>query len=319
MRKLKQLIHWFVIDNQESRIAKQLKGETRAEKILACIKDLRRTLIYQLGILIYFISLESWLLSRVENRIVLILNNIDIMMIGVCIGIIYPIYANLRRYYEIKRLERSEAGLKTVKLSTAKSSRLQKIDVAVGLISLTLAIICVGSGFAMIAQRTDQGLPEHMENIPSISLKTLENNVQYRHKVSPIYKGDGDLMNRLSTRVSVTVPTQYEISESGEIPSLMWADKSGIYSPSINTIYYETRVKLVTKPLFDYIVAHRMSSYMMDAQPKKVDGFDETYTLEDGIKKEIAFHKGNHVALVSYYGNKTLEELMEAVVKKYAN
>jgi hypothetical protein len=318
MRKLKQLLYWFVIDNQESRIGKQLKGETRAEKILACLKDLRRTLIWQFGILVYFIFLESWLLSRVENRIVLILNNIDIMMIGVCIGIIYPIYANLRRYHEIKCLERSEAGLKTVNLSTAKSSIIQKIDIAVGIISLTLAIICVGSGFAMIAQRTDKGLPEHMENIPSISLKTLENNVQYRHKVSPIYKGKVELMNRLSTRVSLTVPTQYEIIESGEIPSLMWADKSGVYSPSINTMYYETRGKMVAKPLFDYVVAHLMLSYV-DAIPKKVDGFDEVYTLEDGIKKEIAFRRGNHVALVSYYGNKTLEELMEEVVKKYAN
>ncbi len=288
-----------------------------ATKVEKCLKDLRRKLIGQSVLVILYVFMLVMLFHRSENRIVLTLGGNDIMLAGAMAGIFYPFYENLRRYSELKHLDKNMPAFKVVESRVLKRTRAQTIDIVVGIVSLSLALICMASPFVMMSQQVNQGIPENMETIPSISLTALENNVAYRQKSSPVYRGTGEYLNRLSIKGTLTVPKQYEVIEGGEIPSMMWPDKSGVYSPSLRTLYYEIRLSLITEPLFEHVIAHQMSSYMVAPLPKQVKGFDEVYTIEEGIKKEIAFRKGNHVALISYYGNKTMDELMDAVVRKY--
>lgn len=313
----KRLLGYLVVEYPESTLEKHGRGLTREEKIESCLNDYHVSLKAQLVIIVIWIVAMVIFVATLNNAAFMALDGLDIIFSSALICFLYQLYWQYRRYCELSRLGQTSTALVSRKFDNPQNRKLKVMDMSVGVLSIGIALVCFVSPIAMLLQQVDKALPVDRARVPSISLQALENEPNYRQKISSGYINNRDPFNRISFKSSLSVPKQFEIDESGEVLGSLWPDQSGVYSPSMVTDYYEARLNWVAKVLLDDLINNKMSRYEKTPQPMYLKGFDEVYIIEEGIKKEIAFRQGNIVCLVRYYGTKSMAELVDAVSVQY--
>ena len=313
----KRLLGYLVVEYPEAALEKHGRGLTREEKIKSCLNDYRVSLKVQLVTMAICIVIIGSFIVILNNVALMALDGLDIIFSSTLVCFLYQLYWQYRRYCELSRLGLSSTPLELRKFDNPQNRKLEVMDMSVGILSMGIALVCLVSPIVMLLQQVDRALPVDRARVPSISLQALENEPNYRQKVSSGYINNTDPFNRIRFKSAISVPKQFEIDESGEVLGSLWSDQSGVYSPSMATDYYETRLNWVAKALLEDLVSTKMSFYEKTPQPMQINGFDEVYVIEEGIKKEIAFRQEHKVCLIRYYGRKTMAELVDAVSVQY--
>jgi hypothetical protein len=159
-------------------------------------------------------------------------------------------------------------------------------------------------------------LPTKELDFPIVRLMDIEQNEQMLREEHFI---DGiDYLNMYISEWRPLVPTQFEIRESGIVPNVKWADKSGEYTPSLTTEIYDLRFSKLAIGLIDDLIERSIfiedpSEYIEHQHLK----FDKLIVYEPTIlSKQIFAAKGKRVMVVRYYGFANLERIIEQMALK---
>jgi hypothetical protein len=122
-----------------------------------------------------------------------------------------------------------------------------------------------------------------------------------------------DWGNHVNYNWSVLAPVQYEVDEHGIVNNEMWGDKSGTYSPSIHTQFYQLAFPAIADGLIHDLMDRYL--YKTDITRQKVDTdlFDQVYISVEGIEKQIFASLNNNVIHVRYYGNKDAAHILSLI------
>ncbi|MDP3386195.1 MAG: hypothetical protein Q8S24_03085 [Eubacteriales bacterium] len=146
-------------------------------------------------------------------------------------------------------------------------------------------------------------------DLPIIRLSDAENNPELLRKDSE--ESDWEI-NIYSKKHSFLAPIQYQSHEYGIVSNKMWSDGSGTYSPSIHTWVFQTRSPLLSKSLITDLVKRYGLAYLggkFDEIERPDFDILIIHDVDDVI--EIFAAKGNAVIHIKYYGDASLETLIE--------
>lgn len=227
---------------------------------------------------------------------------------------LYVFYTVIRNYAVIRNLKKSLLQGKQMNHNEDyRKARLQG-GMFAGFF-LPIALLTILIPFVDIAKSKDYTLPEVNTNLPIIRLAEIEQSPGLMRE-SGYKRNDVDWSNRVSYDWSLLAPFQYEADEHGIISGEMWADKNGVYSPSITTRYYELAFSGMAKNLTLDLINRYV--YRDGTEIKAISNLelDKIYIAEDDTKKQIFAYSDNQVVHVTYYGKAKIEDIIPLLLKK---
>lgn len=262
-------------------------------------------LLFGIMFSIYFFT-EELFLYMIKGQIV--------PQILICVVELYVYYLAIRNYRAIQNLKKSLLlGMPINHKEDYRRSRVTSGILAA--IFLPLALFTAVTPIVEISKRSEYTLPETDYNLPIIKLMDIEQNPKLMRKES-YNSNEVDRSNRFSREWSLLAPIQYEIEERGSIKGETWDDKSGEYSPGINTQFY----KLTFGSMAENVVRDLISRdvYGNDTKIKEINStkLDKMYISEDGIRKQIFAIQDNQVIHVTYYGKVKIENIITLVIER---
>lgn len=170
--------------------------------------------------------------------------------------------------------------------------------------------------FIQLVKADTKTLPEESLDLPIVRLADIEQNPALIRE-EPYYLSDNvDWTNRYSYDWSLFAPVQYETDENGVIPSRMWEDGSGVYSPSLHSRVFKLSVpaladELITDLIKRYSLIERIGDYVETNHSE----LDLLIVHEEKDFKEIFASKGNAVIYIRYYGYANLGQVIDRAVE----
>jgi putative lipase involved disintegration of autophagic bodies len=174
---------------------------------------------------------------------------------------------------------------------------------------LPIALFAVIIPFIDIAKSRDYTLPESKDNLPVIRLAEIEQNPNLLRKTGYTRK-NVDWANRVSYDWSPLAPVQYEIDEHGIVNGELWADQSGVYSPSITTRYYKLTFGSMAENLIHDLVKRYVWRDNIEIKEVYHPEFAKVYLAEDGLHQQIFAYFDDQVTHVSYHGKAKIEDIL---------
>ena len=222
---------------------------------------------------------------------------------------LYVFYTIIRNYVTLRRLKKSlSEGHPINHRQSWRKSRL--INRTIGIFFITAAIITAVIPFVEIAQSKTYTLPEGAVKLPAVSLADIESGPELEREEGLIIR-DVEWGNFVSYDWSPLAPVKYLIIEHGIVRNEMWGDGSGIYSPSIETRYYELLFPTMADSLIhDLMERHLMPDPKMTVQELGSENFEKLIVAQTGIRKEIFAFSGNEVIYVKYFGKMQAENII---------
>ncbi|MGI6451667.1 MAG: DUF2812 domain-containing protein [Desulfitobacteriia bacterium] len=271
-------------------------------------KRLRNNLlIISLAMLLFFGIMASIYLFNEEPFLYMIKGQFVQQMLLV-ITEIYVFYTVIRNYVTIRNLKRSLLQGKQIN----HQEDYRKARLYGGLFAgffLPIALFAVIIPFIDIAKSRDYTLPESKDNLPVIRLAEIEQNPNLLRKTGYTRK-NVDWANRVSYDWSPLAPVQYEIDEHGTVNGELWADQSGVYSPSITTRYYKLTFGSMAENLIHDLVKRYVRRDNIEIKEVYHPEFAKVYLAEDGLHQQIFAYFDDQVTHVSYHGKAKIEDIL---------
>ncbi len=223
---------------------------------------------------------------------------------------LYVFYSVIRNYLAIRNLKKSLLQGNAIN----HKEDFRKARLTSGILAgvfLPIAIFSMFIPFVQISKSQDYTLPETKTNLPIIRLADIEQNPKLRRE--RVYDSDNvDWANRVSYDWSLLAPVQYEIDENGIVEGEEWADKSGEYSPSITTRFFELTFSGMAENLTLDLISRFV--YRDDTEVKTINHSElQMYLAEEGIRKQIFAFLDNKVIHITYYGKRPIEDIIPTV------
>lgn len=222
---------------------------------------------------------------------------------------LYFFYKMIKNYWSLRALKKSLAEGKPIDHKENWRKK-RYINGALNILLISIAMITIAIPFIAISKSETYTLAEYNINFPVVRLNTLEQNPGLQREL--IYNSNGvDWGNQISYDWSILAPLQFELDEHGIVKGEYWEDKSGEYSPSIHTQYYQLAFSKMTNGLIGDLM-ERYSYYDPDRVPQKIESpiFDQVYVTVDGIEKELFASWENNVIYIRYYGNEDIDRIL---------
>jgi uncharacterized membrane protein len=230
------------------------------------------------------------------------------VLLPLVISILYLLYDSISGLVSIRRMSLALIEGKPIN-HHAPWKRKQRINATIAIVSFLLVGYVVVMPFIRIALSETYILPADKTDLPIIRLSDVENNPELLRKDSE--ESDWEI-NIYSKKHSFLAPVQYQSHEYGIVSNKMWSDGSGTYSPSIHTWVFQTRSPLLSKSLITDLVERYGLAYLggeFDEIERPDFDILIIHDVDDVI--EIFAAKGNAVIHIKYYGEASLETLIE--------
>lgn len=227
---------------------------------------------------------------------------------------LYVFYSVIRNYVVVHNLKKSLLqGQEINHNEDHRKARL--LGGILACIYFPIALFTVIIPVMDIAKSKDYTLPETNTNLPIIRLVDIEQNPNLVREKG-YNSNDVDWANRVSYDWSLLAPVQYEIDEHGIVNGEMWADKSGVYSPSITTRYYKLTFGIMAKNLTFDLINRYVRRDNIEIKEVKCPKLDKIYIAEDDIRKQIFAYLDTQVMHITYYGKEKIEDIIPLIFHK---
>lgn len=223
---------------------------------------------------------------------------------------IYVFYIVIRNFVVLRRLKNSLLEGRPIN-HQENWLKPRLINGAISAFFLVIALITACIPLVEIAQSKSYTLPEASVKLPVVRLAEIEKNSGLEREEWLNIRGI-EWGNYVSYAWSPLAPVKYLISEHGIVRNEMWDDKSGSYSPSIETNYY----KLLFSSMADSLIYNLMERHVEYLDPElKVQElnsthFDKLIVAQIGIRKEIFASSGNEIIYIKYFGKVQAEDII---------
>ncbi|WP_438312772.1 DUF2812 domain-containing protein [Sporosarcina sp. FA9] len=196
-----------------------------------------------------------------------------------------------------------------------------RINLVQSYIIISIAAIGAVIPFMQIAMHKSEALPKETADTSIVRLMDIEQNPELVLKQAVVKDLFSDKVFGWESQItydwSPLAPRQYETRESGVVPKRIWDDKSGTYSPSVNTQVYFLAFPI----LQDRILADLMwrNNFIFDGiDPERLESqvFDMLFTRELEESKEVTASKGKGIIHVRYYGYADIEDIIKVMEEK---
>lgn len=227
---------------------------------------------------------------------------------------LYVFYSVIRNYLAGLRLEKSLLqGKKISHKENFEKTRIMR-GILVG-IFLSIAIVTIFIPVTEMSKRERYTLPETTNTLSIVRLADIEQNANLIRDEYITDKGV-DFSNMVSYNWSILAPVQYDVHERGIVKGEMWEDKSGEYSPSINTRFYKLTFRSMAEKLTQDLISRYVYRDNIEIKEISNTNLDKIYVAEEGIRKQIFAYLDNKVIYVTYYGNAEIDDLVPLVADK---
>lgn len=177
-----------------------------------------------------------------------------------------------------------------------------------GLIIL-FSIVTIGSAFYKIDAAWDQNLSDYAGQVPAIRLASIELNEKFEIEHSVSESSHKDYGGFIAYDWSDFGSKRYEIRERGVIEDKMWNDGSGVYSPSIDTEFYQINFKFLSKGLMNDLIDDALELYRYRPyvyQEILETDFDQAIIIKSDETQMFFGRIDGKVVYVRYYGYEDL-------------
>lgn len=242
----------------------------------------------------------------------------ETVQIGLVILVeLYAFYVLIRNYRSVRNLRKSLSEGRPMN-HEADWEKGRFINGVISIFFLAIALISLFLPIIQISKSTDYTLPESQTNLPIVRLDELEQDPNLRREVR--YHNLGiDWGNRVRYDWGPLAPVHYEVEEHGIVDNRMWEDKSGTYSPSIHTQFYELMIPQMTVGFIQNLMDRYLYEPGVKVQKMENTQFDEVYTAVDGIEKQIFVSLKNKVIYMRYYGNENIDRILPLIFEKFTS
>lgn len=253
-----------------------------------------------------FIPINTPFLAMIEGQI---LNECLFVVIN-----LYSFYSIIRASSAIRALRKSlSEGTPIDHHANWRKNRW--VSYSVGMSFILVAVLTLGIPIITLNKMESYTLPVGEANLPIVRLAEIENNPNLARK-SPYMNDDIDRRNILDYYWSPLAPIHYEVKEQGIVPSDMWKDGSGKYTPSISAEYYE----LIFAGMADGLVNDLMKNklYQEDEEIQNIShpDFDKLYIVENKETKQIFASIGENVVYIRYHGYADIDRIIALASEK---
>lgn len=231
---------------------------------------------------------------------------------------LYVSYSVIRNYVYLRRLKRTLSQGRPI--DHKESWRFPRlINGTISVFFILCAFLTIYLPIAEILQRETYSLNENTGHLPMIHLAEIEKNPDLKRQTGYLSDDGVDYLNMVREDWSPLAPVQYEINERGIVEDLMWDDNSGAYSPSIETRYYQ----LILTGMADNLIKDLEKKFAdfhdpeMIIREEEVEGFDQLFVAESGIRKQVFAARGKEVIYVNYFGNASSQELIRLLPQTF--
>lgn len=184
-----------------------------------------------------------------------------------------------------------------------------------GLISLfSIFTICVS--FVMITTGWEKNLSEYNSSIPTIQLANVEKAQNFE------IENDGYKSNHISYDWTELAPEIYEINERGLVKGQMWEDKSGEYSPSLSTEFYQLRFGFLGEALLEDLIDNELEFFRFRPilyQELLDTNFDKAVFIQVRETQMFFGRLGKKVIYIRYHGYEDLTVHFEEIYDNVRN
>ena len=178
---------------------------------------------------------------------------------------------------------------------------------------VVLSILLIIMNVSILFTGWEKKLAAYGEDMPALRLSDIEDH--HNFEIDDRYRRS----NLISYDAGELAASVYEISESGIIKEKMWKDQSGIYSPHLETEYYELRLsffeeRLLKELIIDALDFHRYESFTFEELLET--RFDQAVTIRVKETQMFFGRLGKKVVYVNYHGYKDLTEHLDELYDK---
>ncbi|MDQ0230165.1 DUF2812 domain-containing protein [Metabacillus malikii] len=181
----------------------------------------------------------------------------------------------------------------------------------IALVGLSAAI-----PFAQLYKMETNNLPETNNALPIVRLADIEDDSNLIQDKSSYSHDNIDWENSYSYYWSPLAPIQYDTYEQGLISDKQWHDKSGDYTPSIQTQVYQLSIPSLSDKLIEDLTKKYHHFNHEPLIEKTHPDLDQLIVQEEVDMKQIFASKGNRVMYVQYYGYAEIDAIVDNVVEK---
>ncbi|SFN76641.1 DUF2812 domain-containing protein [Proteiniclasticum ruminis] len=178
---------------------------------------------------------------------------------------------------------------------------------------VVLSMLLIITNIRFLFTGWEKKLADYGEDMPALRLSDIEDHKSF--EIDDQYRRS----NLISYEAGELASSVYEISESGVIKEEMWKDQSGIYSPHLETEYYELRLRFLGERLLKDLIVdaldfHRHESFTFEELLET--RFDQAVTIRVKETQMFFGRLGKKIVYVNYQGYKDLTEHLDELYDK---
>jgi hypothetical protein len=183
-----------------------------------------------------------------------------------------------------------------------------------------MAPLVIGLPIATMALQRNEGLPLENSDPPLVRLADIEKDPSLERSAGSWLTNGVDWSNRVSYSWSPYATVMAVVREHGAIPGRMWAEGSGVYSPSITCSIYRLRFsRLADGVLDDWLQFYERGwEHVSFVEVSDGQGFDRLYVNEEQFGVDVLARIGNTVIRLHYSGEEDAQTVIDAIFYKIA-
>ena len=267
----------------------------------------KNLIVISIAVLFIIVTIASIYLLEDEPYIYIAKGYI-VQQILLVIVEIYALYTVFRSYKTLRNLKSLLLnGTPINHKEKWKKGRLLNAFVNTAILAVSIFTIIIP--IMNIANRDEYTLEVEKNILPIIRLSDIEENPNMQRDEN--YNDEGiDRNNSVIYEWSPLAPNQFSVYERGIVNGEMWNDKSGEYSPSIHTEFYQLTFKNMADGLINDLMHRNLYDPRIEAEKVENAIFDQLYYAVDNESKYLFAGWDNNVIYINYHGNKDMDKLV---------
>ncbi len=306
--------YWFHVYQAIRQDAVEIHTDpnTQGETLANLNKRAKYMFLYITILYLFTLSVVLYTLLRVSPVYFCVSSSYNIAEIPMILMILFAIWQTFWDYRKANKLRQQlETGVGMIHYDTYKPSYKQYFSLAVPII--ILAYMFFATHYNTKAY-WEESLYTYNGKLPTISIAALEREPNFSIEYGKDFEGEN--ISYISHHWTELSPQAYHIEERGRLEGKKKEEYVGIYSPSMETEYYELRFQFFAKILFGEMLRDKVDRDFHDkVQYHELNDtkFDEaTIVSADGTQLFFA-RKGTSVIFIDYYGNENLAAMVDKI------